>query len=272
LPKKKKDEAQVTSTTLDAKELALEFRVSEAVMTAFIDRFAPSKVPIGQFASASEVMLFIHIPKTAGISVGESLRDAFDCFHGVEWTNIPQSFRAAVRHALYQNTVQDERHVIMGHFGWPEMQVFRNHDIPLKCGTFLRNPVDRTISNYNYNCSEAHPANQDFRARFPTLDAYVAELPIDVQVTQCLGMISSLENALEKLIGYYSFLGLTERLIDSLDHLGQSHGFSNLREHRKNVGKKSNRSEVAPNLIRSIEQRSHNDKRLHDLMMRLYQA
>lgn len=260
----------MTQDKLDAGTLAREFRVAEPLMDAFINRFAPARVTPRTFHAASEVMLFIHIPKTAGVSVGQTLQDTFDRFHGVEWNDIPNSFRNLARVALYQSTCADERHVIMGHFGWPEMQMFRNHEVPLKCGTFLRDPVDRTISNYNYNCSPAHPAHENFIQRFPTLESYVDQIPFDVQTTQAVGIVGSMENTLEKLVRYYSFLGVTEKLSASLAHFGQSHGLSRIQEYRKNVGRGSDRAEVSPTLIQKITQRSHNDARLHDLVMRLY--
>jgi Sulfotransferase family len=261
----------VTTDKLDAGTLAREFRVPEPLMDAFVNRFAPARVALGKYHAVSEVMLFIHIPKTAGVSVGQTLQDSFDRFHGVEWNDIPNSFRNLSRYALYHSSRADERHVIMGHFGWPEMQMFRNHELPLKCGTFLRDPVARTISNYNYNCSTAHPAHENFVQRFPTLETYVDQIPIDVQITQALGFISSLENALEKLVRYYSFLGVTEKLSASLVHLEKSHGFSQMQEYRKNVGQAADRAEVSPTLVQKIRSRSHNDMRLHDLVMRLYQ-
>lgn len=258
-------------TKFNVRELAREFRVPVDLMATFADRFAPSCVAADRFRAESEVMLFIHIPKTAGVSVGRSLRDAFDGFYGVEWNDIPKSFRTLAQKALYQQTHRQERYVVMGHFGWPEMQMFRNHDMPLKCGTIFRNPVDRTVSNYNYNCSAAHPANEQFRKRFPTLETYVSTLPNDVQITQSIGLISSFENALEKLIRYYSFLGVTEHLAASLAHLGRSHGLPSLREYRENVGKASSKSALPQPLVDQINARSHNDARIHDLMMRLYQ-
>lgn len=268
----KSNEAHVTNPNLDPKQLAKEFRVSETLMSNFLDRFAPSRVASDEYRATAEVMLFIHIPKTAGVSVGRSLREAFDHFHGVEWNNIPQSFRQAARSAIYQQTCRDRRHVIMGHFGWPEMQLFRNHEMPMKCGTILRSPVDRTISNYNYNCSSAHPANEQFRKRFPSLESYISELPTDVQITQALGLIGSFENALEKLIRHYTFLGVTEHLSASLSHLGRSHGLPKLREYRENVGMERGEKTLDSELVKKIENRSLNDKRLHSLISRMYQS
>jgi len=257
---------------IDSRKLAQEFGVPSELMSEFISKFSPYVVKPNQFQAASEVMLFIHIPKTAGVSVGRSLQDVYDHFHGVEWNNVGASFRKVAKQALYSQSHTPARHVIMGHFGWPEMQMFRNHEIPMKCGTFLRDPVARTISNYNYNCSDAHPSNEQFIDRFPTLETYVESLENDIQITQSIGIIGSFQNALEKYLKYYSFIGVTEHLAGSLKHLARSHGFAELGEHRKNVGQNRDKNEVPPHLIEQILQRSRNDVRLHELMMRLYQG
>lgn len=250
--------------------LAEEFGVSTPVMNAFVERFMPSPSQAGRFASAAEVMLFVHIPKTAGISLGESLRGAFDHFHSVQWNDVGNTFRAAAREALYQQSVSPGRHVIMGHYGWPEMQMFRNHELQMKCGTVFRDPVARVVSNYNYNRSDKHPANAQFSARFPTLDSYALSLPFDPQLTQAIGFVDSFSTVLTKLTKYYTFLGLTERLSASLQHLSMSHGLPPLAEHKKNVGTKAEAEEVAPAVLSHIRQTAHNDMKLHSLLLRLY--
>lgn len=240
-------------------------------MESFLDRFSPARVKDGAYAAESDVMLFVHIPKTAGVSVGRSLQDAYDVFRGVEWQNAGKSFREQTRQAAYIQSTQKKRQVIMGHYGWPELQVWRNNEMPMTCGAILRDPVARAISNYNYNCSDAHPANQQFQERFPTLDAYVHSLGYDVQITQMMGMVNSFSNVLEKLVRYYTYLGITERLDQSLQHFSRSHGLPALREHRKNVGRPRSDDEIKPALQKKIESRSLNDLRLHRLLLRIYE-
>ncbi len=256
----------------DARSLAQQFGVSEDLMARFIDRFAPGRVAENTYRAAADTMLFVHIPKTAGVSVGRSLREAFDQFHGVEWDDIQKSFRRATRAALYAQTRSKTRQVIMGHYGWPQVQIWRNNEIPVKCGTIFRDPVARVISNYNYNRSSAHPANASFSNRFPTLESYVKKLPLDVQLTQAIGLFDSFETVLSKLLAHYTFLGATEHLSASLRHLGHSHGLPDLREYRENVGKTKAGDEVPPELRALILDGSHNDQKIHALISRLYDA
>ena len=260
----------LNTSYIDATALAADFDVDLSVMEAFINRFAPACVGSDTFAARADVLLFVHIPKTAGMSVGRSLRGAFDTFRGVDWKEKAKSFRDETRAAVYQQSCGQGRQVIMGHYGWNELQLWRNHEMPLKCGTILRDPVARTVSNYNYNSSPAHPPHKTFSNRFPTLEDFVTALPFDVQVTQAVGLVCSFENLLTKLTQHYTFLGVTEHLATSLQHLGKSHGLPRLREYRENVGGKSQATNIPTALRDHILDRSHNDEKLHRLLTRLY--
>ena len=260
----------VTEMPQDSRALAEEFNVPHALMESFLDRFSPQRVAPDAFRAEADTMLFVHIPKTAGMSVGRSFQVTFDVFRGVHWQEVTKSFRNQTREAIYLQSQGRARQVIMGHYGWPELQIWRNHEMPMKCGTILRDPVARTISNYNYNCSAAHPDNEGFRTRFPTLEAYVQQVQYDVQVTQALGLVCSFENVLTKLLNHYTFLGLTEHLSASLAHLARSHGLPKPQEFRENVGKTREAEVIADDLRQQIEARCHNDRKLHSLLMRVY--
>lgn len=257
---------------LDARDLAERYGVSVPLMDEFMARFAPGRVAENRYKADADTMLFIHIPKTAGVSVGKSLQQGFDGFHGVQWDDVPRSFRQATRTATYVQSTERKRQVIMGHFGWPEMQVWRNHEMPLKCGTILRDPLARLVSNYNYNCSEVHPDNQRFKSKFPTLASYAEQMPFDPQLTQAIGLLDSFETALKKFVAHYTFLGVTERLSRSLRHLGRSHGLPSLPEYRENMGRSGADACVSPELQHLVERRSVNDLRMHRLVMELYDA
>lgn len=256
---------------LDPNELAKEFGVSDSVMSAFIARFSPSHVLPNAYHSDADTVLFVHIPKTAGVSIGRSLREAFDQFHGVQWDDVVRTFRQSSRRALYEQSKGGIRQVIMGHYGWPELQIWRNQDLPMKCGAIFRDPVARAISNYNYNCSDAHPGHEDFQTRFPTLEGYVRNMGNDVQISQAIGMIDSFETALCKLASYYTFLGVTEHLSASLTHFRRSHGLPNLHEYRENIGKIRAAKEIPDSIRLIVERNSHNDIKLHRLLLRIYE-
>lgn len=252
-------------------DLAAEFGASRDVMAKFVARFSPGAIADNRFAAASDTMLFVHIPKTAGMSVGKAMQTVFDRFHGVEWNNTGPSFRKLARVAAYDQSRGHLRQVIMGHYGWTELQYWRNQDLPIKSGTILRDPIQRMVSNFNYNSSEAHPAHQQFVAKYPTITAYINNTAFDVQLTQAIGLVSSFDDVLTKLTLNYTFLGLTEHLGQSLRLLSRSHGLPKFEEHRTNVGTKP-AEELPPAVSNLILERNHNDAKIHALLMRLYAA
>jgi hypothetical protein len=249
--------------------LAREFDATPAVMAEFVHRFYPAAVVTNQFQASSDTMLFVHIPKTAGMSVGKAMQQAFDQFHGVEWNNITSSFRKLARHAAYLQSKGNIRQIIMGHYGWNELQIWRNQELPIKSATILRDPVQRMVSNFNYNSSEAHPAQKEFVKRYPTIESYVKSTGLDVQLTQAIGFVSSFDDVLGKLTRYYTFIGVTERLGQSLTFLSRSHGLPPIKEYHTNVGTKP--ADQLPDTVRQlILDRNHNDTKIHALMLRLY--
>lgn len=262
-------DTNMDSNNLNLTDLARQFGASKEIIGEFCERFSPNKKVSGVSFKESDTMLFVHIPKTAGVSVGKSLQASFDRFYGVQWDNIGPSFRHATRMAAYNQTRGRGRQVIMGHYGWPEIQLWRNHEMPIKCGTIFRDPIARFVSNFNYNSSSAHPGRDAFVQRFPTLESYVKQADLDVQTTQAVGFVSSFEDALRKFIKYYTFLGVTEKLAKSLSHLSQSHQLPSIQEHRENVGN-NKAAVVSDEIVNLIRQRSHNDLKVHQLLMTLY--
>lgn len=253
-----------------ARDLADEFGTTVETMEAFLRRFAPRWVEDGCFASDDDLMLFVHIPKTAGMSLGESLAAAFAKFRPVTWPHVEKTFRTQVRQALYLQTQKPMRQVVMGHFAWEELQSLRQQDLPLKCGTMLRDPLARLVSNFNYNRSEAHPGHATFRKRFADVESYARQQPFDLQMTQAIGWVDSFDRALARFLMHYSFLGVTERMAASLAHLARTHGLSGLEERRVNVALIPPPESVSEELIEIVEKRFHNDAKLHRLLMRLY--
>lgn len=159
----------------------------------------------------------------------------------------------------------------MGHFSWAEIQYWRNQELPIQCATIIRDPLARFVSNYNYNCSNAHPANAQFRERFPTMADYACHLPNDYQLYTMVGAFFDFDHALQMLTKYYSFIGLTEHLGKSLTHFQKSHGLTKqLEEHRENRAKIPPKEEIPAAVRKIVEEKSQNDTRLHNLVRDFY--
>lgn len=262
---------------------------SRSARAAFEARFAPSHVPAGAYAEPCDVILFLHIPKTAGMSVGKALQRSFDLFHPVSWENTGVSFRQKSRKALYlrqdklgraegdrgaigqagQDNTKDGaklRQILMGHFSWNDVAYWQAQGMPLKCATIIRDPLERLVSNYQYNISDKHPQHVEFQARFPTLESYAAKLGYDYQLFTMIGASYDFDHALERLTQAYSFIGVTENLGASLEHFARSHGLPDgLPEHRENIGTTA-RPEISDTLRNMVAEKSRGDMALHALV------
>ena len=49
--------------------------------------FRPGMEAPGAHSDPNDIVLFVHIPKTAGVSLGKSLQQSFGLFRGVDWSN-----------------------------------------------------------------------------------------------------------------------------------------------------------------------------------------
>ena len=238
----------------------------------FRQAFDPASVPADRFKDNNDILLFMHIPKTAGMSVGASLQPLFDDFHSVEWDRVNQSFRARTERALHNRQVSPRRQIIIGHFSWAELNIWRNNELPMKCASIIREPLARFVSNYNYNRSPSHPNAAQFRERFPTMESFAKTLPLNYQLKLMIGLHYDFDHACKKLQKYYSFIGLTEHLNASLTHLARSHGLSAPpKEERVNVGKYPKRQEIPDSVRNIVLERSILDTKLHNRISRFYE-
>lgn len=240
---------------------------------AFRQRFSPAEVAANAFHDDNDIILFMHIPKTAGMSVGKALQASFDVFHPVSWANTGKSFREKSRDALYLRSQSAQRQVLMGHFGWPDVMFWRNQELPIKLATIIRDPLARFVSNYNYNCSPRHPQHEEFKARFPRMEAYARKLGYDHQLSTMIGAFYSFDHALELVHRYYSFVGTTEHLGSSLAHFRRSHGLkTDLAEHRENTSSSPAALDEVSDAVRNLVlECSQNDLKFHKLVTSFYQ-
>jgi hypothetical protein len=94
-------------------------------------------------------LISIHIPKTAGRSFLAILKSVYgeDNVAHFDWKTFPKRDEAAVSH--FKSELDEKIKVIHGHLSYKEIiqNGFSSHS---KFITWLRNPVQRVISNYNF--------------------------------------------------------------------------------------------------------------------------
>lgn len=111
-------------------------------------------------------VVHVHIPKTAGTSIGRLFRDAGD----FEWNNAH----------WYGQVVRDGHHVELQHLTWREICDRSNHEFDdfARFAT-VRDPYQRLISEFHWRCAvggDDSPLRQ-----FATFDDLVAAIPLDLE-------------------------------------------------------------------------------------------
>lgn len=127
-----------------------------------------------------DLWFFLHIPKTAGSSLRAELTrllrpehniHAYDAGGEVDFT---ARLDAAVR-AFSAATWSRSYRFASGHVPAAMMGPILNAAQTPKIFTMLRDPVGRVLSDFRYQSTPQHPDHAAFRARFPSIDAYLDE-------------------------------------------------------------------------------------------------
>jgi hypothetical protein len=124
-----------------------------------------------------DLWFFLHIPKTAGSSFRAELAAMFRPNYNVHAYDgsddpFPVRRRRAVQ-AFIEAARTTPFRFASGHVPLELMEPIRHSSPPPKIFTMLRDPVSRVISDFRYQSTREHPDHQAFRARYPTIYAYL---------------------------------------------------------------------------------------------------
>jgi len=107
-------------------------------------------------------LIFVHVPKCAGSAVTAQLRQWYGNGFHVGWPGVRKRWDEFVPRA---DQFQYANGHIRGHF-LDELQC------DYTAFTFIRNPVDRMVSQYRYEVTTVSPPHKKFRKQFPTFESY----------------------------------------------------------------------------------------------------
>lgn len=121
---------------------------------------------------------FQHIPKTAGSSLVADFYDNVRPYRGVEfdYTVPPGEVFTEYRRSMAEKLLEEHKtspyKAVSGHFIRNDVDVLRDNT-DTRVFTFLRHPVQRIVSEYNYCLSDMHPSRDDFEKQYPTIEHFI---------------------------------------------------------------------------------------------------
>ena len=234
---------------------------------------------VAQQAKTGGLWIFQHIPKTAGTSLttdlAEHMSPYFNIFVDYEDETTPfiarlsdsvDRFLGKLRHRDFRSC--------SGHLTFDLVARIQLARPDARVVTYLRNPVDRVISDYRYQCSELHPGNAAFRESFPTIEAYVDHKASQDKMSQMLygGPCPSAEALIAHVGSRFAFVGLVEMHAMSFSCMFAAMGLPGMvpQVHaRKTPDTRETRVEVTPELRERIAGLNRMDQAIYDHVHRV---
>jgi hypothetical protein len=205
----------------------------------------------GPLMLGNRIIINIHVPKTAGSTFGHMMRNVCRSLGRVDlYANIhlglglqpeEQHDAALVRHltAYLAQLPPDRPAVLTGHFRLSDIiPVIAPLGDRIGLVTFLRDPVDRCISDYNYCLTDKHPGHETFRRQFPTLADFLDNpASVNKHMTHLRPHAgASVEETAAYLRDRFVFIGQTERFDRDFARLCGMLGLPEVPPLRVNVG------------------------------------
>lgn len=180
-------------------------------------------------------IVYIHIPKTGGSSI---LQLFHHNFHSAEIFAVKRSLfkenPTIDPSVLLLNSISPEIKVLHGHFTFKEVSPLLMLNPNAKVITFLRNPIDRVVSNYTYfktRIREGKVPGHQINRKNETLSAYAALPESQNRMSRFLqgispeqlfftGILEDFENDLKRL---FESLELTVDHIPFINKNKESH-------------------------------------------------
>jgi hypothetical protein len=230
-------------------------------------------------AETAPTLIFLHIGKTAGLSLRTILRRQFPSSMVMDLRN-PVTDRTRLRresaNAYFAGLPERERarpRLIMGH------ATFGLHDHiprPSTYVTLLRDPVSLNVSLYHYIRRTSNHVLHERMNDHPTLESFLRSgisLETDNSMTRAIAGDTSapfggctdemLAAAKEHIETHFSLVGFTERFDESLLLLGRAFGWSSLFYVQVNVaGKQGPSGSIPASTIELIRQQNRLDVEL----------
>jgi hypothetical protein len=228
-----------------------------------------------QAAIGAELCVFVHVPKTAGTSLRGEIAQILqpDVNIAVDYTDSARSFHDRMDEAVdsfLAEAASSRIRFASGHILARHAQRIRAAFPKARFVTFLRDPVQRVISDYRYQRSPRHPVHAEFIAQVPDLDAYLELRPERNKIAQHLVAPDVLVggDALEcvdYVMRNYAFVGVQEMYPISFRTLTTLAGTPSWPKLRENVNTDNDAERQVPlDLVERIRAANAIDVAIYD--------
>jgi hypothetical protein len=198
-----------------------------------------------------KTLIFMHIPKTSGTTFLYLLYKQYK-YH-TEVLNLYHSKQ------LPQTGVSKEIKCIIGHH---QFGIHRGLNKPFNYVTFLRDPVDRVISDYFFT-KKFH--NLDFESYLKLDNNLKGYNPNEKQTRWAAGNnLADIELAKSNLAKYFPIVGLTDMFDESLFLMKHQFGWGDISYKKENVNQsRLKKQEISSEIIKQIKKNNQLDLQLY---------
>lgn len=231
----------------------------------------PSKVAPRNTSSDSLLigrpLLFLHIPKTAGSTLGQIFKNNVE----------PNKYYHFWSHPRLNelNILVSAKETYFGHFRYG-LHYYLN-DSTIYYATMLREPVDRVISYYHFHLQDPEDPAHEFAMTHSFEEWLEQSQAAQNEMTKCLSGIRSEFNPSQKTfemakhhLRNMAFVGLTERFEESLVLMKFYFGFTNLKFQSTKVGRKKP-EKLSDEVIEKIKQKNEMDIELYKMAKEIFE-
>lgn len=217
-------------------------------------------------ASNAKPTFFLHIPKCAGTSVWETLIDIY----GTRHVFIANSKARRLKLAAMVPEARRWYSAIGGH---SSLRFYREqlgemaqyHKI-----VTLRDPIDRSISEYNYIRAETNHPRHEAVSKQSLAEFAAVTLPPNRQVKLLSDRVDDVEGALNVVTRYFDDWALSNGVDDLIRLLYEVTDTKRRATHHKNKGAPGvTRADLDPRTLRALEERNRHDLELIEALRRI---
>jgi len=224
--------------------------------------------------TGSDLFVFQHIPKTAGSSIVQEMSRHIGAYEGVfiDYSNLPAVGGVDDLMMVSLDRFLTSYHparvkCISGHLRRKHINRIAEVLPEAKFSTFLRDPVDRVISDYRYQCTDQHPPYLEFRKKYPSIEDYIAVRGAGNKMWHFLvDKNVPVDEGIAMVEDYYTFIGIKEFYDVSINIMMMLNGADAMPKLHvrptKNI--EQNRVEVSDSLRNQILEANQKDHALYE--------